>query len=83
MEMTTEDVAAAYVGHRDWSFCLLGRFLTEKNINFLAIKNTLASFWEPGKGIIITDVGGGRYLFQFFYVVDMNYVRDNEPWTFN
>ena len=43
MEMTTEDIAAAYAGHRDQSFCLLGRFLTEKNINFLAMKNTLAS----------------------------------------
>ena len=61
--MTIEDVATAYVGNRDRSFCLLGRFLTEKNINFLAMKNTLASVWESGKGIIITDVEGGRYLF--------------------
>ena len=83
MEMTTEDVATTYAGNRDRSFCLLGRFLTEKNINFLAMKNTLASVWEPGKGIIITYVGVGRYLFQFFHAIDMNYVLDNEPWTFN
>ena len=62
---------------------LVGRFLTDKPINFTAMKNTLASVWEPGKGINIKEVGAGRYLFQFYHEVDVNMVLNNGPWTFN
>ena len=47
------------------------------------MKNTLASVWEPGKGINIKEVGAGRYLFQFYHEVDVNMVLNNWPWTFN
>ena len=33
------------------NFCLVGRFLTNKAINFNAMKQTLASMWCPGKGV--------------------------------
>lgn len=29
------------------TFVLVGRFLTEKNINFQAMQNVLASLWRP------------------------------------
>ena len=57
---------------KDYTFCFVGQFLTDKLINFIAMKNTLASVWESGKGITVIDVGEGRYLFRLFHKVDVN-----------
>ncbi|KAK1364928.1 hypothetical protein POM88_040489 [Heracleum sosnowskyi] len=40
------------------SFILVGRFLTERNINFLAMRNVLAALWRPKEGVEIHDLGG-------------------------
>lgn len=40
----------------DFRYCLVGRFLTDKVINFLAIKNIMASLWRPVKGVCIKDL---------------------------
>ena len=64
-------------------YALIGRFLTDKPINFVAMKNTMASIWEPRKGIAVTEVGAGRYLFQFFHEFDVITFLNNGPWTFN
>ena len=71
MEVVQQDVDRAVMEGKDFRYCLVGRFLTEKSINFLAMKNTSASVWEPGKGINITKVGSGRFLFPFFHEVDV------------
>lgn len=34
----------------DFRYCLVGRFLTDKVINFPAMKNTMAALWRSGKG---------------------------------
>ncbi|KAL8133146.1 hypothetical protein AgCh_008559 [Apium graveolens] len=39
------------------SFVLIGRFLTEKNINFNAMQNMLESLWRPKEGVEIHDIG--------------------------
>ena len=33
----------------DFRYCLVGRFLTDKVINFPAMKSTMASLWRPGR----------------------------------
>lgn len=33
------------------TFLLVGRFLTEKNINFNAMRNVIASLWRPKEGM--------------------------------
>lgn len=39
------------IGQRNEIFVLIGRFLTEKNINFEAMQNVLASLYgDQGKG---------------------------------
>ena len=59
----------------DFRWCLVGRILTDKVVNFGAMKNTLASLWRPVKGVSIkelelTDVPEApQYLFQFFHEV--------------
>lgn len=40
------------------TFVLIGRFLTEKNINFHVMQNVLASIWRPKVGMEVHDLGG-------------------------
>lgn len=39
---------------------LVGRFLTEKNINFNAMQNVMASLWRPKEGMEVHDLGNFR-----------------------
>lgn len=66
----------------EFGFCLVGRFLTDKVINFPAMKNTMASLWRPRKGVRIKDLSPTLFLFQFFNEVDVKRVLDLGPWTF-
>ena len=47
------------------------------------MKSTLATVWEPRKGINVIELGGGRFLVQFFHEVDVAAVLNQGPWTFN
>ena len=62
MELEPTDVEAAVQESKDYRFFLVGRFLTDRLIDFIAMKNTLMSVWEPNKGIAVTNLGEGRYL---------------------
>lgn len=63
-------------------FILVGKFLTEKHINFQAMQNVLAALWRPKEGVEIHDLGGQRYSFVFYHVLDIQKVIDGGPWTF-
>ncbi|KAH9680788.1 CCHC-type domain-containing protein [Citrus sinensis] len=67
----------------EYRFCLVGRFLTDKVINFAAMKNTMASLWRPGKGVCIKEVSPTLFLFQFFHEIDVKRVLEVGPWTFD
>lgn len=67
---------------RQATFVLIGRFLTDKNINFQAMQNVLASIWRPREGMEIHDLGGLRYSFVFYHVLDLQKVIEGGPWTF-
>ncbi|MBA0709376.1 hypothetical protein Golax_024412, partial [Gossypium laxum] len=64
-------------------FQLVGCFLTASIIHFPAMKSTMANLWHPVRGVQIRYLGGKRYLFQFFHVMDMERVLKGSPWTFN
>lgn len=66
-----------------FELCLVGRFLTEKNINERAMKSKLADLWKPAMGISIKNTKEGLYLFQFYHKDDLNWVVSNGPWTFD
>lgn len=66
-----------------FELCLVGRFLTEKNINVRAMKSKLADLWKPAMGISVKDLKPGLFLFQFYHKDDMNWVLNNGPWTFD
>ena len=67
----------------DFCNCLVGRFLTDKVISFLAMKNIMASLWRPGRGVCIKDLLPTLFLFQFFHEIDIKRVIDSGPWTFD
>lgn len=57
-------------------YVLIGRFLTEKNVNFNAMQNVMASLWRPREGMEIHDIGGHRYSFIFYHKLDMQKVLE-------
>lgn len=70
------------VGRNDQTFVLVGRFLTERNINFPAMQNVLAALWRPRKGVEIHDIGNHRYTFVFYHLLDIQKVVEGGPWSF-
>ncbi|KAL2470562.1 DUF4283 domain-containing protein [Abeliophyllum distichum] len=67
----------------DYHYCLVGRFLTDRVIHFVSMRNTMEAIWRLKKGICIKDIGAGIYIFQFFHPLDMDHVLENGPWMFN
>lgn len=75
-------VAGAEIPQTRKTYVLVGCFLTEKNINFNAMQNVLASLWRPKEGMEVHDIGGHRYSFVFYHPLDLRKVLDGGPWTF-
>lgn len=70
-------------GVNKFELCLVGRFLTEKNINSRAMKSKLADIWKPARGISIKELKTGFFLFQFYHADDMKWVINGGPWSFD
>lgn len=56
-----------------YEMCLVGRFLTEKNINGRAMLSKMADVWKPAMGINITELESGVYIYQFYHKEDMRW----------
>lgn len=76
------DVSIAQPQELHFDHCLLGRLLTDREINFSIMRSRLASLWRPGKGVNIKDISPNLFLFQFFHPVDLKRVLEGGPWTF-
>lgn len=59
--------------------CLVGRFLTEKNINTKAMMSKLADVWKPTMEINIKELEPGIFLFQFYHKEDLLWVINGGP----
>ena len=75
-------VANTEIVEQKQSYVLIGRFLTEKNINFNAMQNVMATLWRPREGMQVQDIGGMRYAFTFFHKMDIQKVIEGGPWAF-
>lgn len=64
------------------TYMLVGKFLTEKNINYHAMQNVMAGLWRPKEGMEVYEMGGQRYSFVFFHKLDLQKVIDGGPWSF-
>ncbi|KAG8652544.1 hypothetical protein MANES_06G103266v8 [Manihot esculenta] len=71
------------IGQEDPSLCLVGRFLTNRPINFNAMEHTLAALWQPFEQVSVRREEGDLYVFQFYHAIDVQRVLDMRPCTFN
>lgn len=66
-----------------YELCLVGRLMTEKNVNVRAMKSKIADVWRPAMGLNIKDMENGLFLFQFYRKEDMQWVLKGGPWSFD
>ncbi|KAL8106936.1 hypothetical protein AgCh_023655 [Apium graveolens] len=55
-----------------YELCVVGRFVTERNINVNAMKTKMADVWRPTMGINIKEIEPGIFLFQFYHKEDIS-----------
>ncbi|KAM6556617.1 hypothetical protein CsatB_003636 [Cannabis sativa] len=88
-QIEEEDLAELPVGQEgeeggiDERWCLVGRFLSNRMIDFDKMQNILASLWQPGMGMFFKKLEDNRFLFQFYHEVDIQRVINGSPWTFD
>ena len=67
----------------DTRWVLVGRLLSDRTVDFEALRNVMAALWCPVKGLFVKELEFNRYLFQFFHDLDISWVIEGTPWTFN
>uniref|UniRef100_A0A803P2Y2 Reverse transcriptase domain-containing protein n=1 Tax=Cannabis sativa TaxID=3483 RepID=A0A803P2Y2_CANSA len=88
-QIEEEDLAELPVGQEgeeegiDDRWCLVGRFLSNRMIDFDKMQNILASLWQPGMGMFVKKLEDNRFLFQFYHEVDIQRVINGSPRTFD
>ena len=65
LNLQFEPETAAILEH-----CLIGRVLTDREIQFAYFSERMSRAWKPGKRVAITKSMSTRYLFQFHHKVD-------------
>ncbi|MBA0742045.1 hypothetical protein Gogos_015147 [Gossypium gossypioides] len=50
---------------------------------FMAMMSTMTNLWHPLRVVQISDLGGKIFLFRFFHKMDIEWVINGAPWTFN
>ncbi|XP_075644994.1 uncharacterized protein LOC142615982 [Castanea sativa] len=62
---------------------LIGKFLTCKSFNKLAVKNTVRRAWGLDESLQILEVGLNLFQFKFQYELEMDRVLRGGPWSFD
>lgn len=47
----------------DFIFCIVGRFISEGRVDFMATQHTMSTLWKSGKGIFMKKLDSNLYLF--------------------
>lgn len=64
------------------SLRLVGRVVTERPLNFDAVKRTLTHVWNLKESLVIRSMGMNLFLFQFFHWMDRDKILNGRPWCF-
>ncbi|CAN0846301.1 hypothetical protein LINGRAHAP2_LOCUS4382 [Linum grandiflorum] len=56
--------------------------VTDKVYNFTMFKKRMANLWRLYRGIRIAELDERLILFRFYHELDLRWVLDNGPWTF-
>lgn len=70
-------------GAIDTKWCLVGRFLSDRAIDFEKMQHAMATLWKPGRGVYIKSLEQNLFIFQFYHEVDINRVIEGSPWTYD
>ncbi|CAN0875425.1 hypothetical protein LINGRAHAP2_LOCUS10827 [Linum grandiflorum] len=62
----------------DYTLCALGTFVTERSINFNAMRTQMANLWKPHEGISISDKALGNALGSFLTYDEYNMYLDKD-----
>ncbi|CAN0875424.1 hypothetical protein LINGRAHAP2_LOCUS10826 [Linum grandiflorum] len=62
----------------DYTLCALGTFITERSINFNAMRTQMANLWKPHEGISISDKALGNALGSFLTYDEYNMYLDKD-----
>lgn len=81
LDISIEPEENDYLQDHQWS--LVDTFLTDKSINFDAIKRTFSALWRPVFGVWMQELGPNLFLYQFSHELDLQAVIDSSPWTFD
>ncbi|CAN0916180.1 hypothetical protein LINGRAHAP2_LOCUS29575 [Linum grandiflorum] len=63
--------------------CVVGEVCTNNEVNFERFRNRMADLWRPFRGMRIEELEDHRILFRFFHTLDLRWVNDNGPWTYD
>ncbi|CAO2823526.1 unnamed protein product [Amaranthus hypochondriacus] len=64
------------------SLRLVGWVVTERPLNFDAVKRTLLHVWNLKEGVVIRSMGINLFFFQFFHWRDRDKILNGRPWCF-
>ena len=64
-------------------WCIVGRLLTKRNINFKAIQDIMLSVWSPVMKVWMKELESNLFLIQFEHEMDYDKVINGGPWTFD
>ena len=76
-----EDTLA--VGMEEVKSLLLGKLLTDKNYNKIALKNVIDNIWNVKGGLNICEMHNSILKFSFGSREDKDRVKENGPWLFD
>lgn len=66
-----------------YDLCLVGRLLTEKNLNARDMKTKMVDVWKPTTSINIKKIDMKIFFSQFYHKEDMLWVFNGGPWSFD
>ncbi|KAF4369359.1 hypothetical protein F8388_019584 [Cannabis sativa] len=81
-EVVYEDEVVEEIEYDD-QWCLVGRLLSGKVSDFMVFQNIIADLWKPGKGMYVKIIEQNRFLFKFYYEIDIQRVIMGSPWTYD
>uniref|UniRef100_A0A2C9UYT6 DUF4283 domain-containing protein n=1 Tax=Manihot esculenta TaxID=3983 RepID=A0A2C9UYT6_MANES len=65
------------------TFTLIGKLMTDRQINFNDLKATLSNLWRLGEGVFFKELELKLYWIQFFNHIDLQHIIDRAPWSFS
>ncbi|GMY38425.1 hypothetical protein FCV25MIE_33669 [Fagus crenata] len=87
----TEDEGAGFTVEEDamgnslvqGSHCLLGKLITDKPFNKVALTSTMLRLWGVARGTTAQIIGDNLFIFQFKDEFERTRVLNGSPWLFN